>query len=747
MNKFKGAVLSIISAVCILSCCSCTMSPYEKVNDITKYTSVKENGLFSVDTSEVAENSKFKLYWDDLEKNVLFQDKQSGKIWSTTPLNAENQPSEDNSFGFSPVNLTYIIRSAFSTQDITGKAGAVSSGNITCKKIKNGIEVTLLFDEVSISVPVCFELTDKGLKVYVELKNIGENADATGFRTYSLQLAPYLCSVNNSKDNYIFVPSGSGAIMYADVRGDGSARQFKSSVYGEDASNSGQESYTEVQPVRMSVFSASGGENTLCGVIEDGAEFSSILANAGDSSSGFSNAFAEFRVRGLSVSTQEYGGNSGKSTYNYYSYDRISDGRISVLYIPVSGEKEGYMKTAEIYRDYLNSENKRTAKTEDSVLNLKFIGGIQIKERIFGIPYNSVYPLTTLEDTEKIIKKIKSDTGITPEAVQLLGFGESGIQSGKLGGGFKISKKLGNSFSSLNKLCSKENISLFLDYDILYFNKSGAGFSKKSDNSVTANNFPVEVYRFSPATSDIMQEYSASSILKRALAEKAGEKVVKSAEKYKLSGVSLSSYSNTVYSDFSDKKYTNSGHFKEDYKNVIKLLNKNSLSTASNNANDFAALLSDIVFDTPAKSAEFSVLDTDIPFYQIVLKGTVPFSLESINIADDTQGQILKSVETGAGLQFTFISDYDAENSGYLNPDLQKMKFSNHSAILKETIDKTEKYLTSVKGASISDYKIINENVRKTVFDNGVTVYVNFGSESINIDSVEVEPNSFKAVK
>lgn len=749
MTKIKNIVSILLALTVLIFCCSCTLSPYEKVNDVTKYESIKSKGLFSLETAVVAENNEYKLLWDDNAKNVLLENKKSGKIWSTSPVGTNGTTVEDTANVFSPVNLTYIIRSAFSTQDITGKAGAVNAGNVTCKKIDGGIEVTLLFEEVSISVPVCFVLNDNGLKVYVELEKIGENADATGFRAYSLQLAPYLCAVENSAENYLFVPSGSGALMYTDARGDGAAREFKSAVYGADASSLGQESYTNEQAVRMPVFSANSGTETLCAVIDEGAEMSSICANAGDSASGFSNAFAEFKIRGLSVSMQEYGGNSGKSTYNYYSYDRISDGNISVTYTPLSDEKEGYMRTAEYYKKSLISEYSLDKKSNDSVLNIKLIGGIQVKQRIFGIPYNTVYPLTTFDEAAQILKSIKDNTGVSPNNVQLLGYGESGLQSGKLAGGFKYSKKTGNkkSLNLLKDYCEAENTSLYYDFDVLFFNSSGNGFSASSDNSLTANNFPVEVYRFSPATSDILDEYKTSSILKRNLLLKAVEKTAKATNKMQLKAVSLSTFSNTVYSDFSDGKYTNCRYMADDYENAVKILRNSGIESASSNANIYAAALSKAVFDTPTYSAKYTALDTDIPFYQMICKGLIPFSLESVNTSNDPEKQILKTIETGAAFQFSLISEYSAQNAGYLNPDLQDMKYNEKTQKLLKNTKKAYDLISSVSGEEIADYKIMGDNIRKTVFSNGVTVYVNYGETPETVDSVLIEANSYTVVK
>ena len=47
-------------------------------------------------------------------------------------------------------------------------------------------------------------------------------------------MTPYFASCANSEDNYLFVPSGSGALMYTNETADGT-RKYTQEVYGIDA--------------------------------------------------------------------------------------------------------------------------------------------------------------------------------------------------------------------------------------------------------------------------------------------------------------------------------------------------------------------------------------------------------------------------------------------------------------------------------------------------------------------------------
>ena len=56
-------------------------------------------------------------------------------------------------------------------------------------------------------------------------------------------------------------------------------------------------------------------------------------------------------------------------------------------------------------------------------------------------------------------------------------------------------------------------------------------------------------------------------------------------------------------------------------------------------------------------------------------------------------------------------------------------------------------YCELVKNAKITQHSIVDDNVRKTVFDNGVAVYVNYGDTGAAVNGISVAPQSFEVVQ
>lgn len=741
MKQLKFIIALTLSISIIFSCCACSKKQSEDTTDPYGEISAK---ISTVESGTITENEKYALIWDAQNYCIKVNQKSSGKVWSTTPINDDGSYVDDPNSIYSPIDIEYIKRSGYRTIQITGKAGAVEKGKVSAEKIENGLKLTFMFDELSIAIPVNFVLDSGGLDVSVDLKDVVENPNNDS-RIFKISLLPYFSGTKNSDENYLFVPSGSGALMYTDERGDGIAREYSAKIYGEDPVQEKNESYTNDNAIRLSVFGAKNFNSSICGIVNNSAEKCTLSAKAGDVS-GYSNVYPTFQVRGYNGTILDYGGSTGKKLVNYYSDEKISSGILGVSYKFSSAEKNGYTFLADAYREHLKDKYALNKQSENDLLSLKIYGGLKTKEHIFGLPYYTVKALTTFEETLAIAKDLKNYSESFD--MQLVGFGESGLNYGELAGGFKYSKAIGNKkdLSALQSYCSENNIDLHYDYDLLFFKKSGNGFSVSSDNSHTANGYPAEIYRYSPSTGDKIEEEGMASILSRLKLDEAFNKMITSANELGFKAVSLSSVSNTAYSDFSDEKYQNCSLIGEEVVEYLAKVKKNGLKIAVSDANDYAAAVADKIYDVPASSDLSDAFDCEIPFYQIVYKGYTAYSLSSVNTAVNAQKQILKSIETGSPLQFSIINEYSTEYAFYNHDNLQLMLYENSKELIKETLSECGDYLNKVKDLSIKEHTIINENVRKTVFEDGTTVYVNYGSSEYKTEDVTVETMSYKVV-
>ena len=155
---------------------------------------------------------------------------------------------------------------------------------------------------------------------------------------------------------------------------------------------------------------------------------------------------------------------------------------------------------------------------------------------------------------------------------------------------------------------------------------------------------------------------------------------------------------------------------------------KAGLKFASADANIYAAVLSDTVNNTPTTSTRSHVFMCDIPFYQMVLRGYIPMTTESINLSDNSFKTLLFAVESGIGIEYTLISKWDELliNSEY--PYFYSTVYSGLKDEIIENCNRLKSYYDCIKDSAIVSHNILDSGVRETVFDNGTRVFVNYNS-------------------
>ena len=379
-----------------------------------------------------------------------------------------------------------------------------------------------------------------------------------------------------------------------------------------------------------------------------------------------------------------------------------------------------------------------------ATLIITAVGGTMISKSFLGVPYTTLLATTTLKDAAAMVKELE-ESGADVSALALSGFGKTGIDSVKPAGSFKIAGRLGSSkdLKSLEKTCEEADTDLFLDFDAVTFSKSGGGLSSYFDSAVRANRKRAKVYDYNIALLG-RETDSAYSLTARDKLTYITNKIIKKADD--MPGIGLSSLSNTAYSDYTDKSsglyYAKSG-MTEQVSEIIENVKKSGKKFMSSEANAYAAVKSDVIFNSPARSNAALIFDDDIPFYQMALRGRTALSTESLNLATDREEELLKAVEGGMGLAYTLTAKYDTKLIDSGVPVFYNSLYSD----LKDGIVSDSKTLSELYGkignSAIKSHKIHGSGLRETVYENGVTVFVNYSSGELNSPAGSVRAHGF----
>ena len=231
MKKIKSftTIISLICVFALLSGCGGTAYIASAKFD-EKFEAHNEPSFVA------AENDKYALMWDLENKRILLKDRESGRIWSNVP-NSALEPKYDsdgsqisnNAQLEAPITIEYIDPDTQNLRNLNGYTGALKKDNYSIQKTENGFTLTYYFEKEQISIPVTYTLGDEFISVTIDPLKITESEN----KIYSVSISPFFCGIENDNGGYLFIPSGSGAIVYADEVLEAS-RTYSDFVYGND---------------------------------------------------------------------------------------------------------------------------------------------------------------------------------------------------------------------------------------------------------------------------------------------------------------------------------------------------------------------------------------------------------------------------------------------------------------------------------------------------------------------------------
>lgn len=742
MKWQKGLSVICMAAVVIAAFAGCSSDKKE----IKKNSFNTEVVSSVIDDKFIAENENFKLELNDVTMGVILTDKNTGMVYGTNPIEEGGikydelgMPIKRHPQLESVLFIKYLDTKKNTTSDMISYTAAVSNGRTVFEKFENGIKIEYYFDDAEIMVPITYTLNNKGVELSINPDEIQENNNML----ITASLAPMFCSVKNTDDGYLLYPSGSGALVYAkEISGPGEA--YSEEVYGTDISKEVWDKTSTGNAIRLPVFGAKFGKQAVFGIIEQGAESSLIDMKVGATSIGYSSAYVTYQLRGFTANIKELYNN------RYYKGEVYADNIVStplkVCYYPLANEDANYSTMAKLYRDYLNETAGKAENVKPSIMDITMVGGAMIDKSFLGIPYQTLFKTTTLSDVQSIINDL-NEKGIKVTNLNLSGFTQNGVDSNKLGGGFKIDSKLGKAaqLTTLNENCLKNGTNLFFDFDVVGFNKGGNGYNSYFDAAVRANKKVAKLYNFDIAVWGRDGE-NAYSILARDRIFDATNDAIKAVTKWKNAGIAFSTLSSIAYSDYTDKQNTEfyaKGGMAKQVAEVYANANKNKLLVLSSDANAYAAALSSVVLNAPTSSTKAFIFDEDIPFYSMVMRGRTAISGDSLNLAINSNLQLLRSIESGAGIAYTLTNNYSTQLLDCNKPIFYNSLYEDLAKEIETNYKKVSALYEKIGNSEIASHTILENGLRETVYANGVKVYVNYLDKDLETDFGTVKAESF----
>ncbi len=689
----------------------------------------------------VAESDSIAMYAEMEDGHFYLLNKASGDKWHSIPQNLEQDEitkRKEKVAYQSELMIDYVIMEGFAAGGLVynsnSNAECALSGEINVETIDNGIRVEYVFSGLEFTVPVEYTVSGDKFKAAIDTENIKEGELCSLIRIY---LLPTFGAAGIEEQGYIFIPDGSGVL--ANFNNGAASNVYKAQVYGEETSNKKEVKYSNTEIIRMPVFGMSKGTSGYVAYVEEGDTASSIRAVVGNSANAWNFAHSVLEYAYICEDSLIAQSNATNSIFRIAD-QKYANPRYTVNYELLSGESVSYMDMAEVYRDYLIEEKGLGKTSAKDLINLDVYGAVETQANFLGIKYEKLKKLTAYEDVEKIIGALEEE-GIKSSdlGIRYIGWQNDGIFNLKQLSKSKLLGVLGGKkdFRKMQKYLSKKEVNAAFDADLV-LTRSGS----IDKVATTAFNKKAWQYQYLPSvyvsklTVDPWLMVSENSLVKNS------NSYLKSIDKT-IENIGLSTVTNTLYSNFRQKKGSYRTDIAETAQDILKKYADKKYNVIGDSANAYAVPYLSMIYNTPTKNSAYKMFDKEVPFYQIVLKGYVPMTGGTVQSEINTDTELLKAVETGTSLLFNCIYEDATLVRGLREENLYS---STYTIWLDKAVKYYEQYnklFNEIKDEVIVDHVELQDNVVKTTYENGKTVYVNYSKQDVTVEDVTVKARSF----
>lgn len=602
-------------------------------------------------------------------------------------------------------------------------------------------------DSVWFQIPLTYRLEGETLLASIDPKEIVYNDN--GYYLVNIDLLKYF-GASMKEDGYLFVPDGSGALIYFD-NGKTSVASYGAQVYGQDKTmiyNAYYESQIDVtNTIKMPVFGIKEEEKALFAVIEGGDANAVINAEVSGKTTGYNDVYASFSY--LQYGTASLDDMVGANSYYMYSNPEF-EGDYAIRYAFLSGEEADYSGMAKCYREYLVDRGILSAKSGKKELPfyVEYIGAIDKSKTMLGVKYTSVCAVTTFAQAKEISGHLQ-ENGVEDLRVVYSGWMNGGLH-GTAATGLNVVSGLnhgGVKLSDFMEYTDGAGIPLYMTVDLqyVYKDKMFDGYSAMKYAPRYFDNTNIKVVEYGLASR--VSEGELASLISPYYVEAVTEKLTKELDKKSVSGVGLGTLSWELYSDLLDANYTDRQMAKGRNTSAVATMKEADLALLGDNANAYIWGYVNDIINVPLFSNHYMIIDEEIPFYEMVVHGYIQYAGKALNLEDDYKTSVLKSVESGAGLNFKWIYE---ENSILKETDYDSLYSVNYEAWLDQAIE-TYKRLNEemgyLQGEEMVAHEILLPDVVKVTYSDGSIIYVNYTDDEVTVDGILIGAKDFTVKK
>lgn len=674
---------------------------------------------------KVASTGKLDLFLDRTTGHFQVKDNRNGNVWHSypNPANwaAETQTGVWRTHLRSPLMFRYIDLNGKLTQpkdtNFLEEQGAIKDIGL----IPGGFKLTFDIPNKQITVPVEVKIEDDS----VVTKIIDSGMKEGYLSLIWMRVYPFFGAEHSyGQDGYLFIPDGSGATIPFKQEHTNVNRIYQEPVFGEDLAFRTSQFGSSRKSVSMPVYGMKSENRAFLAVIEDGAEFTDVLASPSGvySRYNWSTAQQNYRTNYRQITNEKK--NRFFTTYN--KNERYHGDR-AVRYVLLEPQKASYVGMAERYRQYLMVKyglKPLEAKGAKLPMTVHLVGA----EREDGLIAYRYLKGTETTDAMKIVQRLYG-RGVENMVINYMGWQEDGFSS--FGNLDKVDSRLGGNRGMKQFISYANTLGIPVYMHAVYTrNTTGAnGFSERSHGQ---RNLGGTVFRSTVSLGFLYDVIDRDIKFYKSLGAK---------------GVTLSGLGRELNSDFNTNYKASREESRAQQQELFAKFKQAGLDVRGEQSNIYVApyvsaidnLSDDYSYDTFSNQA--------VPFQQIALHGLIPYTTQPSNERDEFRKQFLHDLEYGANPAYIFTYEEGGEFKFADSLHLFNPSFKDWETVALEEYQAMNAALGDVQDKFIINHRTLAPEVKETTFAGGKRIIVNYGTSTYFGGGVTVKPLDYLIVK
>jgi len=601
---------------------------------------------YASDYRNISENNNLRLFADSESALINLECRDTSYIW----YSGENFSN----------TLVYSTDSGKSSKITDSENG---NCRITVSEISGGICAVYDYYSIGIKYPVEYTLKEDYLSVSLKVSEIQESGSAEVLR---INFLDGLGSAQPNENGYFVIPDGCGAV----IDFSGRKNSYSGRVYGDNITVVPDKMPDDKKQICFPCYGIVKNGNALLVTASEGDSDMFINACTGD----INKCSFSFVIRDTDIFSM-----SGESSSDISVSEKgdIKCGDIEIRYYPIQKKNADYNDIAVKYREYIMDFYKLSPlkSTENYFpFYMKLYGGTETESSFMGIPSKGIRNLTDFSQANMILENL-FENGISDIVFSYDGWTDDGICS-----------KIDTSAKPSGKLGGKEDFKKLLDY----IDSGNIEFYPRTDNikfsgfflgntAVRVSGSYSRIPGYSPAYGVRDNSKDFLSVLSPARFREIYSKISRSYEEYSLDGINIGMLSNSLYGDYAKKKLSRYDTLRLVCESC-EILDRKILAECPN---VYIFPYVNFISDVPLQSSQYDIFSYDIPFYQMVIHGIIPYSSEAVNSMPNPEKYILESTVYGCIPGFEFVYENSAESvyyyadySGWIDTAVSGYKFS-----------------------------------------------------------------------